>query len=1227
MRLPRLAAAALTLFAAAIGWTSPGSAYVQQFVIDQTNTANYNPIPLGSSVPGPSVSYTVYTGRVFGLLNPASPLNAVITDLNLAPKTGGLVPYVANFSIVTPTNPAARSGLLIHEVPNRGGSGTINTNALIAGATYVQSGWQGDLLSQCSTAPVPAYPCFDLNSGPYDSTTTGTYPFFAPPTGLAAFVAQVPVATADGNPPNGTNTITGQVYGHVCTGTNGCGLPVGGAPTSTAHLQIQGPAFVPYQPASFDTHQAQLWTVSSQTAAGVESARTFIPSSQWAWAFCPSGWPGTPNPTYICLNGSTFNPSLLYEVTYTAANPLVLGVGFAAFRDLGSFLRYGTTAPGGGSNPLAGSISTTLTVGSSQSAAFLHGLIFYGFNEDEDGRIVFDGAWPQIDGRMMVMNIRWGQPNNLMYLYMGGDEAPVWWADYPNTARNLPANGMLHRCSATGTCPQILETFASAELYSEKMSVSLCGFTCAADIPLPSNVFRYYTPGGTHGSGNVSFTWTAPNAIGIPPGQSLPTSTIPETFTNNALQYAFIQWLMAGVPMPPSLYPTQAKGQLVPTAAVAAAFPNIPSVTFGGNQAWPPFVYDFGPGENYDQESGIPTIQPPTIDRVLPVYAAAINADGNETVDGMPTVLGQAPLGSYVGWNLATTGWYGPNASNGPGSIGQVFAGAGNSGGFWPFWDTKANRLAAGDPRPSLEERYGTAAGYNCMVTNAINTAVAQGFLLPSDATTLSTLAGGSNVLGAPFTPNSTDMALANTLCSLPVVQKVTPSAGSVAGGTAVTITGANFTGATSVFFGTSAASSFMVNNSGSIAAVAPAGSGSVDVTVTTSAGTSATSIADRYTFTSSTSGPTVSSVSPAGGPTVGGSTVTITGSGFTGAIYVMFGGAFAPAFTVNSDTLITATVPPDSTGTVDVTVATANGTSTTSAADRFSYGSTRTWVSADTGADSNPCSRDAPCLTFAAALSETLAGGEVDVLTPGDYGPLTITKSVTISNDGGAAGQTVTATSAITIQAGSTDVVRLSGLTLDGAQTGNSGVVVNSAKRVVIDKVFIKNFGLAGIDVAPSSGVVNVHITSATVTNSGTGMLIKPGSGAAATVIAKNVHLAGNIGVGAQIDGTAGGAALAVIADSAASENGGSGVVAVSGTGGSALVFLMRDLLSLNAAAGIMSNQSAGGTASVFVGNSQLTGNANGVASSGGALISYGNNRLSGNGSNGSFTGTAPLN
>jgi hypothetical protein len=231
---------------ALIGWSSPSDAYIQQIVIDQTATVNFAPITLGTSTPGAATPYTIYTGRIFGKLDANVPDNQVITDIDLAPQNKGKVEYVANFEIITPTNPAQRSGLMIHEVPNRGGN-AINTSALIQGATYVQSGWQGDLLTQCSPSPAIPYPCFDLNSGAYGSlnTTTGV---FTPPQvsdvasglkSLASFVVQVPVATK----PNGKDPITGPVYSHVCTGTNGCGIAVGSAPTSTAQLEIQGPAF------------------------------------------------------------------------------------------------------------------------------------------------------------------------------------------------------------------------------------------------------------------------------------------------------------------------------------------------------------------------------------------------------------------------------------------------------------------------------------------------------------------------------------------------------------------------------------------------------------------------------------------------------------------------------------------------------------------------------------------------------------------------------------------------------------------------------------------------------------------------------------------------------------------------------------------------------------------------------------------------------------------------
>ena len=88
---------------------------------------------------------------------------------------------------------------------------------------------------------------------------------------------------------------------------------------------------------------------------------------------------------------------------------------------------------------------------------------------------------------------------------------------------------------------------------------------------------------------------------------------------------------------------------------------------------------------------------------MLPVYAATVNKDGNENITGLPTVLGEAPLGTYVGWNLATTGWWAQCLQR-PEQR--------NSGGYLPFWDTKANRKASGDPRLSLEERYGTHDGY-----------------------------------------------------------------------------------------------------------------------------------------------------------------------------------------------------------------------------------------------------------------------------------------------------------------------------------------------------------------------------------------------------------------------------------------------------------------------------------------------------------------------------------
>jgi hypothetical protein len=124
---------ALAIFGAVIGWSSPSDAYVQKIVIDQTATVNFTPIIKGTSTPGPSTSYTIYSGRIFGELDPNDPQHSIITDIDHAPKTQGKVDYTANFEIVTPTNPAQRSGLMIHEVPNRGNNAIPTTACVFRG--------------------------------------------------------------------------------------------------------------------------------------------------------------------------------------------------------------------------------------------------------------------------------------------------------------------------------------------------------------------------------------------------------------------------------------------------------------------------------------------------------------------------------------------------------------------------------------------------------------------------------------------------------------------------------------------------------------------------------------------------------------------------------------------------------------------------------------------------------------------------------------------------------------------------------------------------------------------------------------------------------------------------------------------------------------------------------------------------------------------------------------
>ena len=223
-----------------------------------------------------------------------------------------------------------------------------------------------------------------------------------------------------------------------------------------------------------------------------------------------------------------------------------------------------------------------------------------------------------------------------------------------------------------------------------------------------------------------------------------------------------------------------------------------------------------------------------------------------------------------------------------------------------------------------------------------------------------------------------------------PTITGLSPTSGPAAGGTLVTITGTNFTGATAVDFGTTAATNITVVSSTTITADSPAGSGVVDVTVTTPGGTSATSSADQFTYVVA---PAVTGLSPTSGPAAGGTLVTITGANLTGATAVDFGTTAATNMTVVSSTTITADSPADA-DIVDVTVTTPGGRSATSSADQFTY------VPAPAVSDLSPTGGP-----LAGGTLVTITGRNLTGVTAVDFGAtaatdVTVVNSTTITAD-----------------------------------------------------------------------------------------------------------------------------------------------------------------------------------------------------------------------------------
>jgi hypothetical protein len=288
-----------------------------------------------------------------------------------------------------------------------------------------------------------------------------------------------------------------------------------------------------------------------------------------------------------------------------------------------------------------------------------------------------------------------------------------------------------------------------------------------------------------------------------------------------------------------------------------------------------------------------------------------------------------------------------------------------------------------------------------------------------------------------------------------------------------------------------------------------------------------------------------------------------------------------------------------------------------------------RTWISG-VGDDANPCSRTAPCKTFAGSISKTAPSGEINCLDPGGFGAVTITKAITLLCDNASnGGILVSGTNAIVVNAGPNDNIVISGLEIEGVGTGLHGISFLAGKSLTVQNTIIRNFIQNGINFAPS-GAAQLNVVDTLITNTGAsatfaGIQIRPtGVGSAKVSIDKTKVLEGLYGIVADGFATTG-KINGAVRDSNISNNAQNGITVSNGTATNVTLMSDNVLISGNGNNGLVAG---GANAGLLVGRSSVFGNGGGLfTTNGGVLVSYGSNQVNGNnGADGAFTSTAPM-
>jgi hypothetical protein len=388
----------------------------------------------------------------------------------------------------------------------------------------------------------------------------------------------------------------------------------------------------------------------------------------------------------------------LYEVVYETHGSPIAGLGFAAVRDFTSYLKHGGAPTALRERPEV--LHRVLGFGYSQSARFLREFARDGFNRDEHGRMAFDALLVASAGAGIgSFNHRFAMPgqagNSVLSILRPVDVPP------------FDDDGLLAKAKADGAVPKIFYTFSSTEYWARAGSLSVTDPAGTADVPLAPTSRLYFLAGTPHAGGPLPPVRTAEFDHRL--------NFAEQRWTLRALTLALEAWIHDDVEPPASRFPTIASGQLVSREAVT--FPSIPSLPF---PAYLPGVWRMDYGADFTR-TGIITKEPPALGAPFVVLVPQVDSDGND-LGGIRLPDLAVPLGTFTGWNVAI-----------PPMPGLHYL-AGLVGSFDPFARTRAERMRAHDPRPSIEERYKNRTDYLSRVSQAVAGLVGDRYLLASDA-------------------------------------------------------------------------------------------------------------------------------------------------------------------------------------------------------------------------------------------------------------------------------------------------------------------------------------------------------------------------------------------------------------------------------------------------------------------------------------------------------------